>query len=104
MTAVKMHVDDWLEHYKPFANHLDEYAGWQGHTEDGRGIMFETYGAELEFVLGCNPACVWTYRDSDSGDSSILVSGLHAFELGVIGYFVTQVPVAEGLTYQVFLD
>jgi len=101
MAQLTMLVVDWEAYFKPFVNHLENNAGWEG--EDGRGIMFETYGDELEFVLGCNPACVWTYRDDEDG-TPVLVSGMHAFEMGVIGYFVTQVPVADGDSYNIILD
>jgi hypothetical protein len=101
MAQLTMQVEDWLAYYKPLVNHIDDNASWQ--DEDGRGIMFETYGAELEFVLGCNPACVWTYCDNEDG-KRVLVSGMHAFEMGVIGYFVTQVPVADDDAYSIVLD
>lgn len=93
MPIVKLFVDDWETQFRPFVNHIDPNASWQ--DEDGRGIMFETYGEELEFVLGCNPACVWTYMDDDNGEPTVF-SGLHPFQMGVIGYFVTQVAVPEG--------
>ena len=101
MAQLTMLEDDWRAHYKPLVNHLDDNAGWQ--DDEGRGILFETYGDELEFVLGCNPACVWTYCDNEDGDL-VLVSGMYAFEMGVIGYFVTQVPVADDDAYSIILD
>jgi hypothetical protein len=101
MAQLTMLVEDWLAYYKPLVNHLDDNASWQ--DEDGRGIMFETYGDELEFILGCNPACVWTYCDNEDG-KLVLVSGLYSFEMGVVGYFVTQVPVADDDAYSIILD
>jgi hypothetical protein len=101
MAELRMAVEDWLSLYKPLVNHIDPNASWEG--EDGRGVMFETYGDELEFVLGCNPACVWTYTDNDDG-VPVLVSGAYSFEMGVIGYFVTQVPVEDDTNYQIILD
>jgi hypothetical protein len=101
MAQLTMLEDDWRAHFKPLVNHLDDNASWQ--DEDGRGIMFETYGDELEFVLGCNPACVWTYCDNEEG-MLVLVSGLYSFEMGVLGYFVTQVPVADEDAYNIILD
>lgn len=101
MAQLTMQVEDWLAYYKPLVNHIDPNASWEG--EDGRGTMFETYGDELEFVLGCNPACVWTYCDNEEG-TPVVVSGLYSFQMGVIGYFVTQVPVADGDDYQIILD
>ena len=100
-TSIKMHIEDWLSLYKPLVNHIDDNASWQ--DADGRGIMFETYGAEFEFVLGCNPACVWTYADDDKGTPAV-TSGFDPWAMGIIGYFVTQVPVGTDASYQIILD
>ena len=86
MSYIEMTVEEWQETYRPFVNHLDDNASWQ--TEDGRGFMFETYGAELDFVSSCDPNHIWTYADGDDG--TYLSNGFGF--VNRIGYFVTQKP------------
>lgn len=81
-------IDEWEEHFKPIINHLDPQASWQS-DGDGTGILFETYGAELEFVLGQPDNNVWSYMD-DEEDNLILCAG-YKDPSGVIGYLVTEV-------------
>jgi hypothetical protein len=50
--------------------------------------MFETYGAEQDFVYATDYHYVWTYVDGDEG--TYLVSG-RAF-VNRIGYIITEVP------------
>lgn len=88
-----MEVNEWIEQYRPVNNHLDEDASWQG--EDGVGVMFETYGEELDYVLSVaksDPKCVWTYVDGDDG-STLVINGYHL--VNRIGYFVTEVPATD---------
>ena len=88
-----MEVNEWIEQYRPVNNHLDEDASWQG--EDGVGVMFETYGEELDYVLSVaksDPKCVWTYVDGDDG-STLVINGYHL--VNRIGYFVTEVPAVD---------
>lgn len=84
MSYIEMTVEEWEETYRPLVNHLDDNASWQ--SEDGRGIMFETYGAELDFVRGCDENHIWTYADGDDG--TYLSNGFGF--VNRIGYFVTQ--------------
>jgi len=84
-----MDTNAWEEKYKPISNHLDKNASWDG-------IMFETYGEELEFVLAQKPELVWTYcdpvdeDDDDENSTPIIMSGYHLTNR--IGYFITSVP------------
>ena len=78
--------DTWENTYKPKINHIDPEASWQ--VEDGGGRMFETYGAERDFVLEQDERYVWSYVDSDLG--TCLVAGIPYGN--VIGYFVCEVP------------
>jgi len=89
-------MEEWEATYKPITNHIDSNASFQ--NEDGQGIMFETYGAELEFVKQQNPLCVWTYGDGDDGGSYIW-NGYHF--VNRLGYFVTEVPFPANTTIQV---
>ena len=81
-------IDEWETHFKPIINHLDPQASWRS-DGDGTGIMFETYGAELEFVLAQPDNNVWSYMD-DEEDNLILCAD-RADPSDVIGYFVTKV-------------
>lgn len=45
---IELSFEDWVEQYKPITNHIDKNASFQ--DEDGNGLMFETYGDEVEFV------------------------------------------------------
>lgn len=88
-----MEVNEWIEKYRPVNNHLDDNASWQG--EDGAGIMFETFGEELDYVLSIaksDPECVWTYVDGDE-DETLIISGYHL--VNRIGYFITAVRAAD---------
>lgn len=84
---IEMTMEEWEATYKPIKNHIDKNASFQ--DESGQGIMFETYGDELEFVKSANPLCVWTYGDGDDGGSYIW-NGYHY--INRLGYFITEVP------------
>jgi len=83
----EMTMEEWEATYKPITNHIDKNASFQ--NESGSGIMFETYGEELEFVKSANPNCIWTYGDGDDGGSYIW-NGYHY--INRLGYFITEVP------------
>jgi hypothetical protein len=84
-----MEFEDWAERYNPDVNHLDPDASFQ--DENGIGIMFETFGSELEYVLkiaNTEPNRVWTYMDGDEG--TFIGNGYHL--VNRIGYFITEKP------------
>lgn len=84
-----MDLDKWFEEYKPVVNHLESNASFQ--DENGVGVMFETFGAELEYVLSIantEPDRVWTYMDGDEG--TFIGNGYHL--VNRIGYFITEKP------------
>lgn len=87
-------IDEWEDHFKPVINHLDPQASWQS-DGDGTGIMFETFGAELEFVLGQPDNKVWSYMDDEEDNLILCASRAEPHE--VIGYFVTEVAREEDL-------
>lgn len=91
-----MNIQEWEEQFKPVVNHLDENASWQ--NEYGVGIMFETYGAEEQYVFDQDPLKVWTYVDGDDG-GTYLVSG-RCF-INRIGYFVCEVPYDDAIIYEI---
>ena len=92
-------IDDWEDAFKPEINHLNDSATWAVNGENG--IMFETYGAEHEYVCSKNlERKVWTWVDGDDG--SYIVNGF-AFA-NRIGHFVCSVPYKDGEWYQISMD
>jgi hypothetical protein len=72
----------WVSKYQPVKNHIT------GEDDD----KFETYGAELDYVLEVakkEPRCVWTLVDGDDGNLYI-VDGYHL--VNRINYFITKKP------------
>ena len=88
---IEMEFEEFVETYKPITNHIDEHASFDG-------LMFETYGAEVEFVKSANPNCIWMYGDGDDG-ASYLWSGWGF--VNRLGYFITEVPFPDNTTIQV---
>jgi hypothetical protein len=86
MELTALTFSQWEVKYKPNANHLVEGASFQ--DEDGVGIMFETYGVEVDYVKTNSNEHIWTYVDED-GEGYIL-AGWHF--INRIGYFVTTEP------------
>lgn len=74
---------DEFEEYLPIENMFDDNASLDG-------VMFETYGNELEYVQsvhGLTPNRVWTYVDGDD-DNPCIISGFHF--VNRIGYLITE--------------
>jgi hypothetical protein len=86
MELTSLTFSQWEEKYKPKANHLVEGASFQ--DENGVGIMFETYGVEVDYVKSNSNEHRWTYVDED-GEGYIL-AGWHF--INRIGYFITEKP------------
>jgi hypothetical protein len=94
-TFIEMTFDEWEATYKPIVNHIDKNASF----DDGEGgIMFETYGEEVEFVKAQDPACIWTYGDGDNGGSYVW-NGWHF--VNRLGYFITSIPCPPDTTIQI---
>ena len=83
---IEMDFDEWCDTYKPIVNHIDNNASFD--NGDG-GIMFETYGDEVEFVKSQSPDKIWMYGDGDDGGSYVW-SGWGF--VNRLGYFITEVP------------
>jgi hypothetical protein len=90
-TFIEMDFDEWCETYKPIPNNIVEDSSFDG-------TMFETYGAEYEFVKKADPAYIWMYGDGDDGGTYIW-NGWHI--VNRIGYFITEVPCPADTTIQV---
>jgi hypothetical protein len=90
---IELDYDVWVETYKPIPNNIDKNASFDG-------MMFETYGAEVEFVKKANPAHIWMFGDGDGG-------GLYIWSgwgfVNRIGYFITEVPCPENTTIQIMV-
>ena len=93
---IELSFEDWIEQYKPITNHIDKNASFQ--DEDGNGLMFETYGDEVEFVKSQSPDKIWMYGDGDDGGSYIW-SGWGF--VNRLGYFITEVPCPPDTDIQV---
>jgi hypothetical protein len=90
-TFIEMDFDEWCATYKPIPNNIVEDSSFDG-------TMFETYGAEVEFVKKADPAYIWMYGDGDDG-GTYLWNGWHI--VNRIGYFITEVPCPPDTTIQV---
>ena len=88
---IEMDFDEWVDTYKPIPNNIVEDSSFDG-------TMFETYGAEYEFVKKADPAYIWMYGDGDDGGTYIW-NGWHI--VNRIGYFITEVPCPPDTTIQV---
>jgi hypothetical protein len=95
---IEMDFNDWCEQYKPIVNHIDNNASFD--NGDG-GLMFETYGDEVEFVKSQSPENIWMYGDGDDG-ASYLWNGWGF--VNRIGYFITEVPCPPNTTIQVLVS
>ena len=79
---------EWLEKYKPVTNHIGTHGAYENK-------MFETFGAELDFVFLKNqqtPENVWTLLEGDEGQ--YFVAGFHV--VNRVGYFITENPWETG--------
>jgi len=103
MLNLTLSFDDWCEMFKPIANHIDPQGASFGGFEEGKedGIMFETYGKELEYVVETvnkgRADTVWTYVDGDNG--TYVIKGMHF--VNRIGYFITELPANHDTDYQI---
>lgn len=78
-----MTYDEWEEKYLPVTNYTE-------HSFNGR--MFETYGDDLAFIVGCYKRHVWTLVSTDTGED-VIVEGMRF--VNRLGYFVTVRPWSE---------
>jgi hypothetical protein len=84
----RMDYFEWFEKFKPVANHIETNASFDG-------TLFETYGAEYDFVaemVEMDGSRVWTLVESDGDDMSIL-AGWHLVNRQ--GYFITEVGFSD---------
>jgi hypothetical protein len=72
---------DQFEALKPILNPYDDNASLDG-------VMFETYGEELQHVKKQDPRHIWTYCEED--DILFLSQGFHL--VNRLGYVITELP------------
>ena len=96
---IEMTFEEWEVAYKPITNHIDKNASFQ--DENGNGLMFETYGDEVEFVKAQDENRIWMYGDGDDGEGHIW-SGWGF--VNRIGYFITEIPCPIDTDIQVNLN
>ena len=89
--SIEMDYDEWVANYKPIPNTIDTDASFDG-------LMFETDGAEYDFVQKAHPNHIWTYGDGDDGGTYIWSEWSF---VNRIGYFITEVPFPENTTIQI---
>ena len=88
---IEMTMEEWEATYKPITNHIDTNASFDG-------LMFETYGDEVDFVKSQSPENIWMYGDGDTGNSYIW-SGWGF--VNRLGYFITEVPCPPNTDIQI---
>lgn len=79
-SATTMSEDEWWEQFRPIRNHFDPYASFEG-------CMFETYGAEIEWVRKQPATRICTIIEVD--DVRCIANGFH--RINAFGYLVTEV-------------
>lgn len=95
----KLSVAEWEERFKPIPNFIDKNASWG--DGDWTGIMYETFGTELDFVRSVNDQFVWTYVDGEKG-GQFVINGYHLCNR--IGYFICSVPANPIDQFEVKVD
>lgn len=84
---LELTMEEWETMFRPITNHLDDNASFQ--NENDEGIMFETYGEEIDFVKSQPVANIWTYHHGES-NSSYISNGFGI--INRLGYFITEIP------------
>jgi hypothetical protein len=92
---VQLSWEEWELKFKPIKNPIDTNAAYDG-------LMFETYGDELDYVQAVRndePGKVWTI--TSSGDYTTLGDGYHYVDRE--GYFITEVVCPGNESYEIVL-
>jgi hypothetical protein len=77
-------IERWERKYVPITNRVTD--------PDSTHDLFETFGADLQFVLDADQDHVWTWVDGDEG--TYIISGFHY--VNRIAYFITERPAPSG--------
>jgi hypothetical protein len=92
-TLTRISYEHWLLKYQPIMNLIDSNAPFDGY-------MFETYGADLQFVCAQHPRKIWTLLDCDG--KIRICEGMHY--VNRLGYFVTEVAAPEDRYFSIKAD
>ena len=88
---IELTFEEADEQFRFIPNNYDEYSSFDG-------LMFETYGDEVEFVKSQSPDKIWMYGEGDDG-------GLYIWSgwgfVNRIGYFISQNPVPANTIIQI---
>jgi hypothetical protein len=88
---IELTFEEADEQFKFIPNNYDEYSSFDG-------LMFETYGDEVEFVKSQSPDKIWMYGQGDDG-------GLYIWSgwgfVNRIGYFISEKPVPDNTIIQI---
>jgi hypothetical protein len=88
---IEMTFEEADDKFKFMVNPYDEYSSFDG-------LMFETYGDEVEYVKSMPPDRIWMYGDGDDGGTYIW-SGWGF--VNRIGYFISEKPVPPDTKIQI---
>ena len=88
---VSLTWSEFVEQFQPIRNVF---------SKDEDQQMFETYGAEVDFVNNVPNDNVWTYLEVDGG--TVTTNGFHY--VNRLGYFITAVPAEEDTEYEIDLE
>jgi hypothetical protein len=88
---IEMTFEEADEQFKFMVNNYDEYSSFDG-------LMFETYGDEVEYVKSISPDRIWMYGDGDDGGTYIW-SGWGF--VNRLGYFISEKPVPPNTKIQI---
>jgi hypothetical protein len=90
-TFIELTFEEADEQFKFMVNNYDENASFDG-------LMFETYGDEVEYVKSKPHNRIWMYGDGDDG-------GLYIWSgwgfVNRIGYFISENPVPDNTIIQI---
>ena len=88
---VSLTWSEFVEQFQPIRNVF---------SKDEDQQMFETYGAEVDFVNNVPNDNVWTYLEVEGG--TVVTNGFHY--VNRLGYFITTVPAEEDTEYEIDLE
>ena len=90
---IEMTFEEADEQFKFMVNNYDENASFEG-------LMFETYGDEVEYVKSKPQDRIWMYGQGDDG-------GLYIWSgwgfVNRIGYFISENPVPDNTIIQIMV-
>lgn len=89
----RISYENWLVKYRPIKNHFDANAA------DG-GCMFETYGAEFEFIRQQPADKIWTLVEDE--EKLFVCEGFHY--INRLGYYITEVPAPADFIFIIRAD